>query len=50
VGAVGFEVLAVDVDLATGHGSDGRDAVEMRGRGIGFFRIQKRTKGGHGWV
>jgi len=45
--AVGVEVLAVDVDLATGHGGDGSHAVEMRGRGVGFVGREERAEGGH---
>src|SRR5437899_1362864 len=45
--AVGVEVLAVDVDLATGHGGDGREAIEMRGRGVGFVGRQEGAEGCH---
>jgi len=43
-------VLAVDVDFSTGHGGDGRDTVEMRGRGVRLIGRQEGAKGGHGWV
>jgi hypothetical protein len=45
---MGVEMLAVDVDLATGHGGDGREVVEMRGGGVGFVRRQERAERGHG--
>ena len=48
--AVGVEVLAVDVDLATGHSGDWAKVVEMRGRRVGFVGSQKRAERGHGEV
>src|SRR5260370_5332719 len=45
VSAVGVEVLVVDVDLATGHGGDGSDVVEMRG--VGLVGRQEGAEGGH---
>jgi hypothetical protein len=50
VSSEGVEALAVDVDLATGHGGDGRDAVQMRGRGVGLVGREERAKGGHSEV
>jgi hypothetical protein len=47
---VWVEVLAVDVDLATGHGGDGRDAIKMRGWCVGLLGRQERTEGRHAEV
>jgi hypothetical protein len=47
-GVVGFEVGAVNLDLAPGHGREGFDAVEMRCGCVGLVGGQERTKCGHG--
>jgi hypothetical protein len=45
--AVRFEVLAVDVDFASGHGGEGRDAIKVRSHGVWLVVRQEGAESRH---